>query len=217
MKKCLALLPLLFSCVICIAQPNIGLTVSPGFSFTRTTYQPSDDSQVSKGDMAFRAKFGLEIDFPITETYAFSTGILFAPKKISVVASDFDQITTSIINQKEEYKAQYLQIPATLKLFTSEIQPDLRLFFQLGFMGEILLYDQAFDKDYIMIEKFRFFDFSFTGGIGVEYGAEINTRLYAGVFYDRGLVNVVRDQNDDLAADLSIRMDMLHLKVGVKF
>ncbi|UXP33573.1 PorT family protein [Reichenbachiella agarivorans] len=217
MKKTLLPLLLLFLSLVSYAQPRIGLTVSPGFSFTDVKYDPNDDTQVSKDGTALRAKFGLEFEFPLAPNYSFVTGLIFAPKKLSVKASNFDEIRTSIFNQTEQYKIQYLQIPVTLKLYTNEIQPDMKLFFQLGFMGEILLYSEPLDKDNVLIDKFRFFDVSFTGGVGVEYGAGINSLLYGGVFYDHGLVNVVNDQNNDLSADLSIRMHMLHLKLGIKF
>lgn len=217
MKKYLVLIPALFVVSLAVCQPKIGLTVSPGFSFTRTKYLPSDDTQIDKGEQAFRAKFGLEFDFPLTNNYSFSTGLIYAPKKVSVKASQFDETTTSIMNQSEEYKAQYLQIPLTLKLFTSEIQPDLRVFFQLGFMGEILLYDEPMDRDNVLVDDFKFFDVSFTGGAGLEFGPEINSQLYGGIFYDRGLVNIIKDQNSDISDDLAVRMDMIHLKLGIKF
>lgn len=217
MKKYLVLIPAVFWTVLSYAQPKIGLTVSPGLSMSRVKYLPNDDTQVDKGDLAFRAKFGLEFDFPVTNNYAVSTGLIYAPKRVSIETSNFDEATTTILNQKEEYKAQYLQIPLTLKLFTSEIQPDLRVFFQLGFMGEILLYNEKLDRDNVLVEDFRFFDFSFTGGAGLEFGPEINSQLYGGIFYDRGLVNIIHKQNSDLSDDLAVRMDMIHLKLGIKF
>ncbi|PIB37162.1 hypothetical protein BFP72_17985 [Reichenbachiella sp. 5M10] len=191
--------------------------VAPGLNFNQVHYQNTDDTHVNKKGLPFRAKFGLEFEFPITETYAFATGLIYAPKKLEIKSSGFNEGTSEMINQTEEYKLQYLQLPVTLKLYTSEIQPDLKVFFQLGFMGEILLHSQDVEAGNVMIDEFRFFDVSFTGGAGVEYGAGVNTLIYGGVFYDRGLVNVVKNQNNDITEDLVIRTDMLYLKIGLKF
>ncbi|MGL1888462.1 MAG: PorT family protein [Reichenbachiella sp.] len=217
MTKTLTLIALLLITSFSYAQPKIGLTVSPGFSMSRVKYDSDTGENIKDGDPAFRVKFGLEFDFPLTENYAFSTGLIFAPKRATIQASSFNQATSEIVNQTEEYKVQYLQIPLSLKLFTSEIQPDLKLYFQLGFTGEILLYNEPLDQDYVLVEDFRFFDFSFTGGAGVEYGAGVNSTLYAGVFYDRGLVNIVSEQHPDINNDLAVFMDNISLRVGIKF
>jgi len=217
MKKSLILIFLISLSAIAYAQPKIGLIVAPGVSTNRIKYLSDVDENLQKERSALRIKFGLEADFYVTETYALNTGLIFAPKRVSVRATDFNETTTSITNQVEEYKVQYLQIPTSLKLFTSEIQPDMKLFFQLGFLTEILVYNEAIDPDNVLVEKFKFYDFSFSGGAGVEYGAGINSILYGGIFYDRGLVNIVKDQNSDLANELSVKMDYISLRLGIKF
>ena len=100
---------------------------------------------------------GLEADFALTETYSFNTGLIFAPKRagFSINPTDGSPSVT------EDYKVHYLQIPVTLKLFTSEIQPDIKAFFQLGFKGEIKLFDEPFNENYTLIDEFQPFDCSF--------------------------------------------------------
>lgn len=217
MKKTLTLTLLMLLSIITYAQPKIGLIVAPGLSMNRPKYLSDVNETIEKESLTLRIKFGLEGDFHLTENYAINTGLVFAPKRISIRASDFNEATTSIVNQVEEYKINYIQLPASLKLFTSEIQPDMKLFFQLGFLLEILLSNEALEQDNVLIEKFKFYDFSFFGGVGVEYGAGINSILYGGIFYDRGLVNIVKDQHSDVTNELSVKMDYLSLRLGVKF
>ena len=208
MKKLSLTSLLLFLAFMAVSQVKIGLVVAPGFSGNRVKFE---EDTVSNDGSEFRTKFGLEFDFPMTDNYSFGTGLIFAPKRVGI---SIDGPGGSF---KEEYKVQYLQIPATLKLFTNEIQPDLKVYFQLGFMGEIILFSEAVDNDYFMIEDFRFYDFSFTGGAGLEYGAGVNTIVYGGLFYDHGLANIVADQSDQIQGDLTIRSRFYSIKIGLKF
>ncbi len=189
-----------------LAQVKIGLMVAPGFSTNRVKF---DEDSITNDGSAFRSKFGLEFDFPMADNYSFSSGIIFAPKRVGVTVNGASE------SYKEEYRVQYIQIPATLKLFTSEVQPDLKVYFQLGFLGEIMVFNEALDNDYTLIEDFRFYDFSFTGGAGVEYGAGVNTVIYGGIFYDHGLANIVADHT--AVGKLTVRTRFTSLKVGLKF
>lgn len=117
----------------------------------------------------------------------------------------------------EVYNLQYLQIPISLKLYTTEIQPDLRPFFQIGFLTEVKLFDEPIYPTYDLVEDFKFYDVSFLGGMGVEYGAGVNTVLYLGLFYSRGLVNIVKTTTDPVDEILVAKMDAFNLRLGVKF
>ncbi len=183
---------------------------APEFSYGQVKYNGETTSVDSDG-ATFLSKFGLEFDFMMSDTYAFSTGLIYSPKRLSLKAENADGTVIA-----EEYKIQYLQLPATLKLFTSEIQPDLKAYFQIGFMGEIMLYNEKLEDDNELVDKFQFFDFSFTGGAGLEYGAGVNTIIYGGVFYDLGLVNVIKEENAP-EDDLTAKMRAWSLKIGLKF
>lgn len=211
MKK---ITPVLFLMLLAFAgysQPKLGLVVGPSISMNKVKYIDDADFNYTNDGSAFKFRFGLEADFMLSETYAFSTGAVFAPKRAGFTIDPLDGSAPST----QDYKVHYLQLPATLKLFTSEIQPDLKLYFQLGFKGEIKLFDEPFKEDYDLIEKFHLFDCSFTGGVGVEYGAGVNTVLYGGIFYDRGLVNIVKSSIAENS--LTAKMHTLDLKLGLKF
>ncbi|MEO9965963.1 MAG: porin family protein [Reichenbachiella sp.] len=193
------------------AQPQLGLVVGPSISMNRVKYKSDPLLDITNDGSKLKFKFGLEADFLLSENYAFNTALIFAPKRAGYTITPTDGSGSFT----EEYKVHYLQIPVTIKLFTSEIQPDIKAFFQLGFKGEIKLFDEPFREEYTLIEEFHMFDCSFTGGFGVEYGAGVNTVFYGGIFYDRGLVDIVKSS---LAPNtLTTKMDMLDLKIGLKF
>lgn len=211
MKKIVLASLLILTSFLSYAQPQLGLVVGPSISMNRVKYSSDPSLDISNDGSKLKFKFGLEADFMLSETYAFSTALIFAPKRagFTIVPTDGSPQYT------EDYKVHYLQIPVTLKLFTSEIQPDIKAFFQLGFKGEIKLFDEPFDEDYALIEDFHLFDCSFTGGVGIEYGAGVNTVFYGGIFYDRGLVDIVKSST--ASNPLAAKMDMLDLKIGLKF
>ncbi|WP_422360751.1 porin family protein [Reichenbachiella sp.] len=210
MKKIILASLLIVVSFFTYAQPKLGLVVGTGISMNRVKYVDDSFGDIVKDGSAVKVKFGLEADFMMSETYAFSTGLIFAPKRAGYTVQPAAGAAYT-----EDYKVHYLQLPVTLKLFTSELQPDLKAFFQIGFKGEIKLFSEPFEEDYTLIDEFRFFDCSFTGGVGVEYGAGVNTLIYGGIFYDRGLVNIVK--STEATNDLTTKMDMLDLRVGLKF
>lgn len=211
MKKIAPVLLLMSFAFLGFAQPKLGLVVGPSISMNQVKYVDDANFNYDNDGSAFKFRFGLEADFMLSETYAFSTGAIFAPKRAGFTVDPLDGSPSST----QDYKVHYLQLPVTLKLFTSEIQPDLKLYFQLGFKGEIKLFDEPFEEDYDLVEKFHLFDCSFTGGVGLEYGAGVNTILYGGLFYDRGLVNIVKSSMTE--NKLTAKMHTLDLKVGLKF
>ncbi len=218
--KCVTLIPmkkaLLLSLLIVLlfdlqAQPKIGLTFSPSISSNRVKYKNDAATDISKNGAAFKLRLGLEIDFPIknADTYFISTGLIFSPKRAGLT---IDSVGGSYT---EGYKLQYLQIPLTLKLYTNEIMPDVKTYFQLGFLGEVLVYDEPEGDDYSMVKKIKPYDTSFVFGIGAEYGASISSLIYAALIYNRGLVNIVSES--PAAKDLNINLDMISLQIGIKF
>ena len=116
----------------------------------------------------------------------------------------------------EEYKLQYIQLPATLKLFTNEVAPDLKAYLQLGTALEIKVFDEPEDPNYIVIEKFNPIDIPVIIGAGAEFKAGINTTLFGGFSYQRGLINAV-NQTVLGAEDLQLRNTIFSIDLGLKF
>ena len=203
MKKFLILIFFIFSNFI-FAQTKLGLKVAPLISTNRAT---NDSRNVNDNNAKLRASFGLIVDKPISDFYYLSSGLVFMPKYIS--------FRTNALTV-EKYNIQYLQIPVTLKLFTNEIKPDTKIYFQVGGGIEIKIYEENKDTDNFRVEKFMPLDLSMILGTGVEFKAGINTILFSGISYHRGLVNIISDAVTNYE-NLEIRNSILSVDFGVKF
>ena len=204
-----------------LAQSKLGLKFSPSISSNRVSLVDSlYDAESIKTPFKFSA--GLIFDYEITETYFFSTGVVFVPKYIGVrVKDDPDgQFDPTLPNpQSQDYRVNYLQLPTTLKLFTNEIQPDTKIYFQVGGALEFKIFNEPLEETYNLVEKFYPVDASVLLGGGVEYRAGVNTTLFGGITYQRGLVNTIRETTVDFQENegLYIRNSYLSLDVGIKF
>lgn len=192
------------------AQTQLGLKVAPVISSNRVT---NEAQSVDKDGSSLKLSIGLVVDQPLSDTYFLSSGIIYVPKHAAFRTAD-----NSVM---EEYRLQYIQIPATLKLFTNEIAPDLKVYFQVGAGFDIRVFDEAEDPDFDGITKFNPLDVSVILGSGVEYRAGINTVIFAGISYQRGLTNIVKEVDAAILAteyqDIQIRSTLVSIDLGVKF
>lgn len=186
------------------AQTKLGLKLSPVIGSNRVTNEAQD---VENDGSALKLSIGLVVDKPLSDTYFLSTGLVYIPKR---AAFQTDSATA------EEYTIQYLQIPTTLKLFTNEVAPDIKVFFQVGTALEFKVFDEPKDPDFEVIQKFNPIDFGVILGTGIEYEAGGSTTIFGGISYQRGLINSV---NETVAGadDLQIRNTILSIDLGVKF
>ena len=198
------------------SQVKLGLKFSPVIANSRIEFS-SDSLNVENDGSSFRFALGLVADKQLTETYFLSTGLFVVPKRVGISVSP-DAGGTQI---KEEYFLQYLQIPISLKLFTNEIKPDLSIYFQVGGAFEIKLNDRPAEDDYAngyLDEEFKGVDGNAMIGIGTEYRAGINTILFAGFTYQRGLFNSLKGTGPAaFNSDLVIRNNVFMIDLGVKF
>ena len=203
MKKFFFLL-LLFSALGISAQTKLGLKLSPVITSNRVT---NEAQSVDNDGSKLKLSIGLVVDKPLTESYFLSSGLIYVPKRAAF------RVTA---DSTEEYTLQYLQIPATVKMFTNEIAPDIKVYFQVGGALELKVFDEPTEPDFDDIVKFNPIDFSVILGSGVEYRAGINTIIFGGISYQRGLANVV---NETIAGaeDLQIRNTIVSIDLGVKF
>ena len=186
------------------AQTQLGLKLAPVVASNRVT---NEAQSVDNDGSAFKFSVGLVVDKPLSDSYFLSSGLIYVPKR---AAFRTDSATS------EEYTIQYLQIPITLKLFANEVAPDIKPYFQIGAGLEFKVFDEPAEPDYVVVEKFNPVDFSVLLGAGVEYRAGINTTLFTGISYQRGLANAV---NETIAGadDLQIRNTIFSIDFGVKF
>ncbi|MFT4833844.1 MAG: hypothetical protein ACI83W_002651 [Marinoscillum sp.] len=199
------------------SQSKLGLKFSPTIASNRVSLIDSVYDVEALGS-SFKFSLGLIYDHELTETYYLSTGLIFVPKYFGVeVSAEPGEGGTTPAEPKQEYRLNYLQIPISLKLFTNEVQPDTRIFFQVGLAPEIQIFNEPVEEDYNLIEDFKGFDTTILFGGGVEYRAGINTTLFASVTYQRGLSNVIKIVNPGFEEELFVRNTVLSFDFGIKF
>lgn len=204
----------LFSLQSLQAQSKIGIKFAPTLSTNRVDFTGNNYS-VSSNGVGGRFIFGPIFDLFITDNYYFSTGILFAPKRIGVTV--IDRNGAQPISSEQAYNLQYIQLPATLKLFTNELALDTRVYFQLGGLLEFKIASGA-QEDYPLkyINETRLFDLGIHLGSGVEYRLGYNTLLFGGIFYNRGLTNAVTSATPE-GLEIDLKNDLVGLELGIKF
>lgn len=189
------------------SQVELGLQFSPSLSFNRIN---DDDAAIdlSSDGVGLRMVGGLMGDVYLQENYYFSTGLFFVSKRVG--------IEDAANNVDEAYRLHYLQVPATLKLFTNEVALDMRIYFQVGLTLDVNIMEDNITDEATYIQNFRNFDSNVLLASGLEYRIGYSTTVYGGLSYRRGLVNVVKDPGPDVG-DVIIKNDLLSLDLGVKF
>ena len=218
MKKNVVFIALFCLALTSYGQSKLGLKFSPSISSNRVSLVDSL-YDVESENSGFKFSLGLIYDHEITETYFLSTGLIFVPRQVSFqVTEEADQPSANYTKEPmEEYRLNYLQIPVTLKLYTNEVQPDARVFFQVGMAPEFKVFSEPVEEEYDLIEEFKAVDATIIFGGGVEYRAGINTTLFGGVTYQRGLGNVIKTETWGFQEELFIRNSLLSFDLGIKF
>jgi len=198
---------------LAFSQVKIGLRFSPSYNVNRVS-SLSDTLTIGPQQATFKMVLGVVTEFAFTDTYSFTTGLAFAPKTVGINFSG--ENGGSYPNATEEYKIQYLQIPALLKLYTDDYQPGSRIFFQVGTMIDVKIFDSPENNDYVCVEKFLPIDVSAVLGVGTEVELGISTIVFGGFSYNRGLANVA---STTLALDAKpiVKNDYFQLELGLKF
>ncbi|MCP4460883.1 MAG: PorT family protein [Cytophagales bacterium] len=196
---------------------KLGIKVAPVIHSTRILLDDQTVAITNDGSNT-KLSFGLVVDKSLTDSYVFSTGLIYIPKEVMIDIAP-DAANPIVFNNLESYKLQYLQIPLTLKLFTNEIKPDVRAFFQLGMALDIKVYEEA---DLTLVEpeviaQFQPINIPVVLGGGFEYNLGINTVFFGEVSYHRGLNNIVKTTNVSFEQDLEMRSTILSIDLGIKF
>lgn len=216
MKKLLLLIILVFIKI----QPGatqgknveIGIRLSPMIVFNRISGNATIDDinyVFTKDGSKPSALFGIILDVPFKEDrYYISTGLFLVGKPVRFNATPN---AASDIQLNQAYSTQYLQIPVGIKLFTGEIFPQKRLYFQLGGTFDVLVSRKKKSSTDVLFQKANPIDLGvlLSGGLEYEIG---NNKLFAGFSYIRGLINTATKVDG-----LSIKNDLLSFDLGIKF
>lgn len=221
----LALLALAATISTASAQFEIGLKVSPSITSLRAE-SPVDHNFASDGSqLGFGG--GLVVDYFFGENYAFSTGLLLTGKGGTISYADASGSNSPLV-VKPKINTQYLELPVTIKLFTNEIAPATRLYFQVGpslnipigtrIDGNKFFTDPATNKENKASDYVYYVDVDIMAGAGVEYQLAKSTKIFAGLSYHRGLVNIDHYfANTRGFKDVTIKNSSVGLDLGIKF
>ena len=231
MKKSAVLFLVMFLSVTGFAQVKLGLRLAPGLAVNSVIGDDTFDAAEPNG-ASVRFSAGPIADFFFADNYAISTGLWYTVKRGSFrlpAGTIIDEAGASLGNQTI-YNLQMLQVPLTVKLYTNEVAPDIRVFFQLGGTFDAKLAEKAKEEDNNVLavlseqqdEKaaYKPFDVGLYLGAGAEMILGENTAVFGGLNYNRGLVNALGglDYNGTkINNDLKIRNQLVSLEVGIKF
>lgn len=227
MKKIfLALVALAATAGSASAQVEIGLKISPSITSLRAE---SPTGNAFKGDGSkFSFGGGLVVDYFFGENYAVSTGLLLSGKGGTVSYNDIAGTNLPLPEVKQKISLQYLEVPLTVKLFTNEVAPATRLYFQLGGslnvpigtrINDSKFYtDPATGKETKAGDHVTFYDADALVGLGAEYQLGKSTKVFGGFSYHRGLANI-DDYFEDTRGfkDVVIKNSSVNLDLGIKF
>lgn len=208
-KRFLPLLTLWIISFQCYSQGDLRLSlkVDPAITFNRFTSK-TDTLAIDNLHDDIRLTFGLAADIGITESYFFSTGLLYSLRKVSFSATN----EQAGVTDEEQYSLEYLELPLTLKLYTNDVGIDSKIYFQTGFTADFLVNWKGINKDDTRIEKFNFFDSSFYVGAGFDKQMGVTSAFFAGLFFQRGLINIAKD-----SPTFTLKNDLLGLDLGLRF
>ncbi|SFQ40228.1 porin family protein [Hymenobacter arizonensis] len=225
MKKLFfALLAFAASITTASAQIEIGLKISPSINSMRAE-SPSDKAFKSDGSQ-FGFGGGLVVDYFFGENYALSTGLLLNGRGGTISYRDVSGGQPFTATQK--FNMQYLQAPLTVKLFTNEVAPDTRLYFQVGGSLNVPIgtrinsskfyTDPATAQETKASDHVLFLDADALASLGVEFQLAKSTKVFAGISYNRGLIDIDRyfEKTRDFR-DITIKNSSVALDLGIKF
>lgn len=171
-----------------------------------------------------RMSVGPSLDyFFYKDRYAFSTGLWYTIKRsgFQMPGSYGETRWNPALPDKESvYNLQYLQLPATVKLFANNIAPGVRLYVQTGGLLSLKLAEKALQQDRNGLyqaenggtrRQYSFGDVELLLGTGIQYKINRVNAFNLGVTYQRGLLNVAR------GSELVSKNRVVSLDLGFKF
>ena len=215
MKKYFLLVWLLLCTVVAYADGQLGLKLAPSISFSRVHTNPNNAGFDSMWP-SLRFKIGAIYDHLIRDNYYVSTGLLYEAHQASI---ENEKLWPKV---RESYEIGYLQAPLLLKLYTSEITLDTRIYAELGGALQVRINNRNVDihedQGKPFIESFSRWGFSFLIGGGVEYDTSLSTSVFGGISYQCSLASIIAKHNQNLyASEVMGYCDLLSLDLGVRF
>jgi hypothetical protein len=228
MKKLFLTLAALAVAPAAFAQVEIGLKISPSISYLRTSSPSGTSFQSENSKFSFGG--GIFMDYFFGENYAFNTGLFLTGKGGTISYLDHNAASHSAgIRVEQKIAMQYLELPLSIKLFTNEVAPATRIYFQVG--GSLAVpvqsringekyYTDPYDNNNQTAASSHVLpiDANLIGAFGAEYQLGQSTKFLAGLSYHHGLVNFDRyfDRTRNFG-DTNIKNSVFALDLGLKF
>lgn len=225
MKKTFLFSLFLITSIIGHAQIEVGVMLAPNISFNRV-FDNSDDLSFDRwGSIAPRFSAGPMVDIFIKNNIALTTGIWYTSKRTGFEAEFEDGDNGGSFSTR--MNLQYIQIPVGVKFYTNEIMNTLQAYLQLGGTLDTKIAEKIARGD--EVSGFgRLFDAGLNLHGGVEFNINSSNKVFVGLMYNRGLVNVasrsidVKHENPEWQQrinndNLRINNDYISIVGGFKF
>lgn len=214
---------------------KLGIKVSPVVSYASVKDNKSDDFSFSSNGSTLKIVIGPYADFLINDNVSFTTGLWFSPRTVKLTLKYTEPLTKVQSSASSQYNLQYLMVPVFFKFNTNEVSDGLKIYFTLGGTVDFKIAEKYVGDDNIHLKDviaekedkalFSYIDASLLAGAGVEYELGDVTTLYAGISYNRGLVNILNpflsykigDETIKPYQQLSIKNNLIGLDLGIKF
>jgi hypothetical protein len=221
----------MFLSVTGFAQVKLGLRLAPGLAVNSVIGDDRFDAAEPNG-ASVRFSAGPIADFFFADNYAISTGLWYTVKRASfrVPNGSLTEDPVGALGNQTIYNLQTIQVPLTVKLYTNEVAPDIRVYFQLGGTFDAKLAEKAKEENNNILATlseaqderaaYKPIDVGLYLGAGAEMILGENTALFGGLNYNRGLVNALGRLDyagSKINNDLKIRNQLVSLEVGIKF
>lgn len=226
MKKIFFTLLIIGTACTAFGQVRVGIRVAPGIGLSGVHDKISGNQFYSKGKASFAFTVGPEIDIFLNDRIAFCTGLWWSARKTSLEISDPFQIVTTTYTSS----LQYVQLPLTFKAYTNEITDGMKVYAQLGTMFEVKISDKLKDPTissgtpYVYEKWYQYVNLGIYAAAGTEFTVNENNAFYAGIFYQRGLINQARNfknsfvgTQNEFAKQAKVNLSSIGLEVGFKF
>ncbi len=189
---------------------RFGIFIAPDISWMRPTTSKSDDGnfEVKNKGNVFGFTYGILADYSFGRNYVFGTGLQVnttGGRILSTRIGDFPSDKSFVKSADYRYRLTYLEMPATLKLYTSNTSP-VRFFAQAGLMLGIniskkadytVLYTDENGSNQTAVENRVRINGSFAIapvmlqmnlGLGVEFPFNEKKSALLGVFFNNGFL-----------------------------
>ena len=204
---------------------EMSFRLAPGVSFNSVEGSGAY-GQFQPNGVGLRLSLGPSVDyFFFKDRYAVSSGLWYTVKRSSfLIPASFGQerFRPGLPPVESVYNLQYLQIPLTVKLYANDLGPSLRGYVQCGGILDIKLAEKPLNQPTNPLyrqataagtyrRQYGFMDAGVLLGAGVQYKLNAQNALNLGLNYQRGLVNVIREDA------LQSRSGTVALELGFKF